>query len=82
MADQSISSKRPPIGPSRSDLADRFGDGASEIVELRLDVPPGDLRYEPPRNTGPIEMLVSGLLLAPEHPMPRTRNLAWCPLAE
>ncbi len=37
---------------------------------------------EPPRNTGPIEMLVSGLLLAPQHPMPRTRNLDWCPLAE
>ena len=37
---------------------------------------------EPPRNTAPIQRLVSGLLLAPEHPMPRARNLAGCPLAE
>ena len=31
---------------------------------------------EPPRNTGPIQMLVSGLFLTPEHPMPWVAVLA------
>ena len=60
------------LGLSESDLPALTGTGL-ELVSAAS---------EPPRNTGPIQMLVSGLFLAPEHPMPRARNLAWCPLAE
>jgi hypothetical protein len=55
---------------------------AHEHLPLGVASDSGYWGNEPPRNTGPIQMLVSGLFLAPEHPMPRARNLAWCPLAE